>query len=77
MLLNEFWQAEVGDFTVDTERFPTLEKTVETLHRRGFRVTLSLQPFIGTESRNFATAVKKGLLVSRYLVIIERISVNK
>ncbi|XP_046687461.1 myogenesis-regulating glycosidase-like [Homalodisca vitripennis] len=64
VLLNEFWQAEVGDFTVDTERFPTMEKTIEIIHRRGFRIALTVQPFIGTESNNFATAVKKGLLVT-------------
>jgi len=64
VLLNEFWQAEVGDFTVDTKRFPTMEKTIQIIHRRGFRIALTVQPFISTESANFATAVRDGLLVT-------------
>ncbi|XP_054285372.1 myogenesis-regulating glycosidase isoform X2 [Macrosteles quadrilineatus] len=64
VLLNEFWQGEVGDFTVDRDRFPTMQKTIEIIHRRGFRIALTVQPFIGTESKNFAAAVKNGLLVT-------------
>ncbi|XP_030756966.1 myogenesis-regulating glycosidase [Sitophilus oryzae] len=64
VLINEFWQDQIGDFRVDTERFPTLEKTIDMLIRRGFRVVFTIQPFISTESYNFAEAVKKRLLVS-------------
>ncbi|KAL1509393.1 hypothetical protein ABEB36_004142 [Hypothenemus hampei] len=63
VLLNEFWQNQVGDFEVDTERFPTLHETIEVLSRRGFRVVFTIQPFISTESINFAEAVEKRLLV--------------
>lgn len=64
MLLNEFWQAEVGDFSIDVERFPTMGTTIDIIHRRGFRIVLTIQPFIGTESKNFGPAVKESLLVS-------------
>ncbi|XP_074028988.1 myogenesis-regulating glycosidase isoform X2 [Leptinotarsa decemlineata] len=64
VLINEFWQNQVGDFELDTSRFPTLEKTMEMLTRRGFRVVFTIQPFISTESFNFAEAVQKRLLVS-------------
>ncbi|XP_050303978.1 myogenesis-regulating glycosidase isoform X2 [Anthonomus grandis grandis] len=63
VLINEFWQNEVGDFEVDLNRFPTLDKTIEILRRRGFRVVFTIQPFISTESFNFAEAVRKNLLV--------------
>ncbi|CAH1135129.1 unnamed protein product [Ceutorhynchus assimilis] len=63
VLINEFWQNRVGDFQLDTDRFPTLEKTIDVLRRRGFRVVFTIQPFISTESRNFAEAVEKRLLV--------------
>ena len=63
MLLNEHWQVHVGDFTLDKERFPTMEETIDIIHRRGFRIALTVQPFIGTESKNFALAVKAGFLV--------------
>lgn len=64
VLINEFWQSKIGDFELDTVRFPTLEKTMEVLKRRGFRVVFSIQPFISTESFNFAETVRKGLLIS-------------
>lgn len=64
VLVNEFWQRQIGDFVLDEDRFPTLEDIVNVLHRRGFRVVLSIQPFVSTESVNFAECVKKRLLVA-------------
>ncbi|XP_068622539.1 myogenesis-regulating glycosidase isoform X2 [Battus philenor] len=64
VLINEFWQNEVGDFTVDKSRFQTLNETVDKLHRRGFKVTFTVQPFVSTESENFAETVQKRLLVN-------------
>ncbi|KAJ8914957.1 hypothetical protein NQ315_002481 [Exocentrus adspersus] len=64
VIINEFWQNQIGDFEVDLNRFPTLEKTMEMLKRRGFRVVFTIQPFISTESYNFAEVVEKGLLIS-------------
>ncbi|XP_019763989.1 myogenesis-regulating glycosidase isoform X2 [Dendroctonus ponderosae] len=63
VLLNEFWQNQVGDFELDLNRFPSLEETIEVLSRRGFRVVFTIQPFISTESPNFAEAVERRLLV--------------
>lgn len=63
VLVNEFWQKNIGDFTLDSDRFPTLEDTVNILHRRGFRISLSIQPFISTESGNFLEAVTNRLLI--------------
>lgn len=64
VLVNEFWQNQIGDFTLDVERFPTLVEIVDVLHRRGFRIVFSIQPFISTESVNFAESVRSRLLVS-------------
>ncbi|XP_050349884.1 myogenesis-regulating glycosidase isoform X1 [Nymphalis io] len=64
VLINEFWQNEIGDLTVDASRFATLNVTVDKLHRRGFKVAFTVQPFISTESKNFAETVQKRLLVS-------------
>nr|XP_040225041.2 myogenesis-regulating glycosidase isoform X1 [Anopheles coluzzii]XP_040225042.2 myogenesis-regulating glycosidase isoform X1 [Anopheles coluzzii]XP_040225043.2 myogenesis-regulating glycosidase isoform X1 [Anopheles coluzzii]XP_040225044.2 myogenesis-regulating glycosidase isoform X1 [Anopheles coluzzii]XP_040225045.2 myogenesis-regulating glycosidase isoform X1 [Anopheles coluzzii]XP_049461997.1 myogenesis-regulating glycosidase isoform X1 [Anopheles coluzzii] len=63
VLVNEFWQRTIGDFRLDSERFPTLDETVNILHRRGFRVSFMIQPFISTESSNFREAVAKKLLI--------------
>lgn len=64
VLINEYWQNEIGDFLVDKIRFATLNETVDKLHRRGFKVAFTVQPFISTESNNFAECVQKRLLIS-------------
>lgn len=64
VLVNEFWQNEIGDLSVDSTRFETLNETVYKLHRRGFKVAFTVQPFISTESKNFAECVQKRLLIS-------------
>lgn len=63
ILVNEFWQANVGDMAMDASRFPSMKETIEIVHRRGFRIAFTLQPFIGTESVNFREAVRRKLLV--------------
>lgn len=68
-MLNEFWQTEIGDFTFDQSRFASIKETTDIIHRRGFRIILTIQPFIGTESVNFAEAVEKHLLVGEMLLI--------
>lgn len=65
VLLNEFWQAEMGDFSLDQKRFPTMKETINIIHRRGFRIVVTIQPFISTESSNFAKAVREGILVKQ------------
>lgn len=64
VLINEFWQRNIGDFTLDEERFPTLENTINILHRRGFKIVFTIQPFISTESPRFAEVVAKQLVIA-------------
>lgn len=63
ILVNEFWQKEIGDFTVDVERFERFAETVSILHKKGFRIVLTVQPFISTDSSSFSEAVNKKLLI--------------
>lgn len=49
---------------MDEERFPTMEETINIIHRRGFRIVLTIQPLISTESSNFHEAVSNRLLIS-------------
>lgn len=67
VLVNEFWQENVGDFTLDLERFQTLEETIKIIRRRGFRIVFTIQPFISTESYNFAECVRRRLLITERL----------
>lgn len=64
VLINEHWQENIGDFTLDTSRFESLEDTIDVIHRRGFKIVFSIQPFVSTESINFAECVKKRLFIS-------------
>ncbi|XP_032685620.1 myogenesis-regulating glycosidase isoform X2 [Odontomachus brunneus] len=64
VLLSEEWQPSPGDFILDEERFPSMEETINIIHRRGFRIVFSIQPFISTESVNFKDAVANRLLIS-------------
>lgn len=63
ILVNEFWQKEIGDFTIDTERFARFAETIKVLHKRGFRIVLTVQPFISTDSHSFQEGVEKKLLI--------------
>ncbi|XP_067010268.2 myogenesis-regulating glycosidase isoform X2 [Anabrus simplex] len=65
VLLNEYWQADIGDFLVDSTRFPTMDTTINVMQRRGFRIIFTLQPFVSTESVNFRETVKEGFLVTQ------------
>ncbi|XP_012268655.2 myogenesis-regulating glycosidase isoform X2 [Athalia rosae] len=64
VLLSEEWQPNTGDFHLDESRFATMEATINVIHRRGFRIVFSVQPFISTESVNFKEAVAERLLIS-------------
>lgn len=63
VLISEQWQKHVGDFEIDEERFSSLDDIITVLHRRGFRIALTIQPFVSTESITFAELVEKKLLV--------------
>lgn len=63
VLINEQWQHFVGDFEMDEDRFKNLNDTINVLHRRGFRISLTIQPFVSTESQNFIELLNRKLLV--------------
>lgn len=63
VLINEQWQHFAGDYEMDEDRFTALNDTINVLHRRGFRVSLTIQPFVSTESQNFVELLSRKLLV--------------
>lgn len=46
VLVDAQWQRNLGDLTFDPTRFATISDTMTVVHRRGFRVLLTVQPFI-------------------------------
>lgn len=63
VLISEQWQRNIGDFEIDEERFMQLNDTINVLHRRGFRISLTINPFVSTESANFVKLLEKKLLI--------------
>uniref|UniRef100_A0ABD2WU37 Myogenesis-regulating glycosidase n=1 Tax=Trichogramma kaykai TaxID=54128 RepID=A0ABD2WU37_9HYME len=63
VLLSEQWQPSSGDLALDEARFHSMRHTIDVMHRRGFRIVFTLQPFVSTESSSFRQAVAEGLLV--------------
>ncbi|CAB0039789.1 unnamed protein product [Trichogramma brassicae] len=63
VLLSEQWQPSSGDLALDEARFHSMRHTIDVMHRRGFRIVFTLQPFVSTESSSFREAVAEGLLV--------------
>lgn len=63
VLISEQWQRHSGDFELDEERFKGLDDIINVLHRRGFRISFTISPFVSTESKTFAELVKKKLLI--------------
>lgn len=66
ILISGQWQHFVGDYEMDEKRFHGLNDTIKVLHRRGFRISLAVEPFVSTQSQNFLE------LLSRKLLIYER-----
>lgn len=64
VLFDERWQKNVGDFVVDEQRSEEFAETVKILQRRGFKVALSVQPLISTQSAMFGEAVERQLLIT-------------
>lgn len=63
VLISEQWQRNVGDYEVDDVHFKSLDDIINVLHRRGFRISLTIQPFVSTESKSFAELVERKLLI--------------
>ncbi|CAG7823847.1 unnamed protein product [Allacma fusca] len=61
ILIDETWQKNIGDLTMDSERFATMSETFNITRRRGFKVALTLSPFFSTESPNYVEGLKGGV----------------
>jgi alpha-glucosidase (family GH31 glycosyl hydrolase) len=71
--IDDRWQIYYGDLGFDRVRFPNPKEMIDQLHKKGFKVTSWVIPFLQPESRAFAEGAKKGWLVrqadhSPYLV---------
>jgi len=63
--IDDRWQVYYGDLGFDPVRFPNPKGMIEQLHKKGFKVTAWVIPFLQPESRAFADGAKNGWLVCR------------
>jgi alpha-glucosidase (family GH31 glycosyl hydrolase) len=65
MEIDDRWQVHYGDLAFDPVRFPDPRAMVDALHRRGFRVTCWVMPFINPDANCFDMALSCGYLLQR------------
>lgn len=63
--LDDDWEECYGALTFNTQKFPNIKSLTDTLHGKGFRVTLWIHPFINVKcEKYFNDAKSKGRLVA-------------
>ena len=66
ILLPTSWQEKCGSLSFDLERFPDPAFMAETLTRQGFRLALSINPMVDSDSVTFKNGTAAGLWVRQY-----------
>lgn len=65
--LDDLWEICYGSLTVDTDKFPDMKFTVDSLKKKGFRVTVWAHPFINKGCEPWYSEAKtKGYVLDRY-----------
>lgn len=63
ILLGDDWQTSLGSYTLDSEYYVDMKAQIQTLHDKGFKVILSVTPYISASGRIFNTYKNKQLLI--------------
>ncbi|KAK3864537.1 hypothetical protein Pcinc_029805 [Petrolisthes cinctipes] len=63
ILLPPSWQARPGDLVFDAEYFPDPIAMVQKIKLQGFRLALTIHPFVSVETPYFNTGTQEGLWV--------------
>ncbi|XP_066961585.1 uncharacterized protein [Macrobrachium rosenbergii] len=63
ILLPPSWQARPGELTFDTKRFPDPAAMVNALEKKGFRLALTIHPFVSVHATAFTNGTQTGLWV--------------
>mmetsp|Transcript_24461 Transcript_24461/g.53389 ORF Transcript_24461/g.53389 Transcript_24461/m.53389 type:complete len:735 (+) Transcript_24461:386-2590(+) len=61
MEIDDGWSPAYGDFVFDSSKFPDPRAMVDSLHEKGFRVTVWLIPFADPHSEAYKEGVEKGV----------------
>ena len=64
ILLDSRWESHHGDFSMDTKAFPNPSSFIKVLKNKGFRVLLTVSPFIGIDASGLMDASKNNRVIS-------------
>jgi alpha-glucosidase (family GH31 glycosyl hydrolase) len=63
LVIDWYWFPEFGDFDWNVANWPAPRAMLEELHRLGFKVMISLHPYIDDESRHWTSLKDAGALI--------------
>lgn len=63
--IDDRWQVFYGDLHFDPERFPSPRRMIDELHKKGFKVTAWVIPFMDPKSQAFAESVRNEWIVRK------------
>lgn len=63
ILLGDEWQTLLGSYTLDAQYYKQLREQVESLHSKGFKVIISLTPYVSASGRTFNSYSANNLLL--------------
>lgn len=66
LIIDEGWQKDYGKWQFDEIKFPEPKQMIDELHAMGFTVMLWVVPFVGTDGKDYAMRVFKGLSPDKY-----------
>ena len=64
LLLDYQWQQHMGDFQFNPQKFTDLKLTLDIIKKTGFKLVLTINPYVSTESNNFGVGVRENLFVN-------------
>jgi len=53
LLIDSPWETHPGDLQFDPKRFQGLKGALEIIHRKGFKVAVTVRPFVSTFSQSY------------------------
>ena len=64
ILLPQGWRSATGTFTFDAEAYPTPEALIKDLHSKGWKVMLTVTPYVPAAGRGYRRSLKEGRLMT-------------
>lgn len=63
LIIDDGWSVDYGDWRFNKEKIPEAKKMLDELHKKGFRVSLWIVPFVNKSAKDYETLMKAGAFV--------------